>query len=314
MGGIASGRFATDRGTSMSKGLSELRGRVAVITGAASGIGRALARQLRDVGCHLALIDMDADGLARLQQELAAIDDGRRVSMHAADVADKTRMRAVADEVIAAHRTVNLLVNNAGVGYEAAFGQTSLDDWQHVVSVNLWGTIYGCHFFLPHMAKAERAHIVNLSSLFGIVGMAGQTAYCTTKYAIRGFSESLWEELRDTTVGLTVVHPGSVATNIMKTARGDDPQLLKRIADWFEKNAISPEKAAAQIIAAVRKGKPRLLISPEVHFADLVKRLAPVRGNKAIVDLVVRAIGLEDMREKRRRQWQETMVDGEPRD
>ena len=104
----------------MSKGLSELRGRVAVITGAASGIGRALARQLRDVGCHLALIDMDADGLARLQQELAAIDNGRRVSVHAANVSDKTRMRAVADEVIAAHRTVNLLINNAGVGYEAA--------------------------------------------------------------------------------------------------------------------------------------------------------------------------------------------------
>ena len=298
----------------MSKGLSELHGKVAVITGAASGIGRALARQLRDQGCHLALVDVDADGLARLQQEFAPVDGGRRVSVHAADVSDKARMQAVSGEVIAAHGTVNLLVNNAGVGYEAAFPQTSLDDWQHVVSVNLWGTIYGCHFFLPHLARAERAHIVNLSSLFGIVGMAGQTAYCTTKFAIRGFSESLFEELRDTTVGLTVVHPGSVATNIMKTARGDDPELLKRIADWFDKNAISPEKAAAQIIAAVRKGKPRLLISPEVHFADLVKRLAPVRGNKAIVDLVVRAIGLDDMREKRRRQWQETMVDSDPKD
>ena len=298
----------------MSKGLSELHGKVAVITGAASGIGRALARQLRDQGCHLALVDVDADGLARLQQEFAPVDGGRRVSVHAADVSDKARMQAVSGEVIAAHGTVNLLVNNAGVGYEAAFPQTSLDDWQHVVSVNLWGTIYGCHFFLPHLARAERAHIVNLSSLFGIVGMAGQTAYCTTKFAIRGFSESLLEELRDTTVGLTVVHPGSVATNIMKTARGDDPELLKRIADWFDKNAISPEKAAAQIIAAVRKGKPRLLISPEVHFADLVKRLAPVRGNKAIVDLVVRAIGLDDMREKRRRQWQETMVDSDPKD
>ena len=291
-----------------------LAGKVAVITGAASGIGRALARQLRDQGCHLALVDVDADGLARLQQEFAPVDGGRRVSVHAADVSDKARMQAVSGEVIAAHGTVNLLVNNAGVGYEAAFPQTSLDDWQHVVSVNLWGTIYGCHFFLPHLARAERAHIVNLSSLFGIVGMAGQTAYCTTKFAIRGFSESLLEELRDTTVGLTVVHPGSVATNIMKTARGDDPELLKRIADWFDKNAISPEKAAAQIIAAVRKGKPRLLISPEVHFADLVKRLAPVRGNKAIVDLVVRAIGLDDMREKRRRQWQETMVDSDPKD
>lgn len=298
----------------MRKGLAELGGRVAVITGAASGIGRAIALALREEGCHLALVDIDADGLGRLQEELAPDADGPRVSLHVADVADDSRMRAVSAEVIANHGSVHLLVNNAGVAYEAPFPQTGLGDWERVVSVNLWGTIYGCHFFLPHLARADRAHIVNMSSLFGIVGMAGQAAYCTTKFAVRGFSESLWEELRDTTVGLTVVHPGSVATNIMRTASGDDPALLGRLADWFEENAIPPEKAARQIISAVRKGKPRLLITPEARFADWVKRLSPVRGNKAIGDLVIRALGLEDMREKRRRQWQETMVDGEPRD
>jgi short-subunit dehydrogenase len=298
----------------MSKGLSELDGKVSVITGAASGIGRALAIGLWHKGCHLALIDLNEDGLHQLAGELTRNVKGRRVSLHIADVGNKVRMKDVSAEVVEAHQTVHLLINNAGIGYEAAFPQTSLETWEHVMAVNLWGTIYGCHFFMPYLAKAEQAHIVNLSSLFGIVAMAGQTAYSTTKFAVRGFSESLWEELRGTSIGLTVVHPGSVATNIMKTSAGDDPLLMQRLADWFEKNAIPPESAAAQIIAAIEKGKPRLLITPEVVFADCVKRLMPVMGNKIIGDLVIRSLGLEDMREKRRRQWQETMVDGDPKD
>lgn len=298
----------------MSKGLSELDDKVSVITGAASGIGRALAMGLWHKGCHLALIDINEDGLHQLQEELIRSTKGRRVSLHIADVGSKVRMKDVSAEVIETHRTIHLLINNAGIGYEAAFPQTSLEAWEHIMAVNLWGTIHACHFFMPHLAKAEQAHIVNLSSLFGIVAMAGQTAYSTTKFAVRGFSESLWEELRETSIGLTVVHPGSVATNIMKTSSGDDPLLMQRLADWFEKNGIRPEKCAAQIITAIEKGKPRLLITPEVVFADWVKRLMPVVGNKAIVDLVIRTLGLEDMREKRRRQWQETMVEGDPRD
>ncbi len=298
----------------MSKGLSELDGKVAVITGAASGIGRALAMGLWRKGCHLALIDINAEGLQQLQGQLIRTGDARKVSLHVADVSNKQRMREVSAEVVAAHQCAHLLINNAGIGYEAAFPRTSLETWEHVVGVNLWGTIYGCHYFMPHLAKADQAHIVNLSSLFGIVGMAGQTAYCTTKYAVRGFSESLQEELRGTSIGLTVVHPGSVATNIMKTSGGDDPLLMQRLVDWFEQNAIQPEAAAAQIIAAIEKGKPRLLITREAVFADCVKRLLPVFGNKIIGDLVIRTLGLEDMREKRRLQWQQTMVDGDPWD
>ena len=296
----------------MSKGLSDLDGRVSVITGAASGIGRALAVGLWEKGCHLALIDINDEGLHQLQKELVRSDKDRRISLHVADVGNKIRMRDVTDEVVTAHRTVHLLINNAGIGYEAPFPQTSLDAWEHVMAVNLWGTIYGCHFFMPYLAKAEQAHIVNLSSMFGIVGMAGQTAYSTTKFAVRGFSESLWEELRETSIGLTVVHPSAVATEIMKTSAGHDPLLMRRIADWYEKNAMPPEIAARQIIKAIENGKPRLLITPEMKLADFVKRLMPVIGNKAICDLVVRTLGLDDMREKRRLQWQETMVDGEP--
>lgn len=297
----------------MRKGLRHLDARVAVVTGAASGIGRALSIGLWQKGCHLALVDQDEKGLLQLQAGLTK-SSTRRLSTHTADVGDRARMQELAAEVIEVHQAVHLLINNAGVGYEAAFPQTSLDAWERVLSVNLWGVIYGCHFFMPYLAKVEQAHIVNLSSLFGIVAMAGQTAYCTTKFAVRGFSESLREELRTTSIGLTIVHPGSVATNIMKTSDGDDPELMQRLADWFEQHAIPPGKAAAQIISAIEKGKPRLLITPEVVFADWVKRLAPVLGNKAICDLVIRTLGLEDMREKRRQQWQKTMVDGDPCD
>ena len=295
----------------MSKGLRELDRKVAVITGAASGIGRCLAIGLWAKGCHLALVDLDQQGLTRLESELRASSEEGRVSVHVANVADKSRMKCLAEQVVETHTHVHLLINNAGIGYEAAFPQTSLETWEHVMGVNLWGVIYGCHFFMPHLAKVDRAHIVNLSSLLGTVGMAGQSAYCATKYAVRGLSESLWEELRDTSIGLTVVHPGSIATNIMKTSDGDDQQLMERIAAWYDKNAMRPEKAARQIIAAIEKGKPRLMVTPEAYFADYVKRLLPVAGNKAICDLAIRALDVEYMREKRRIQWKKTMVGGE---
>lgn len=292
----------------MRKGIRQLTGKVAVVTGAASGIGRALALGLWEKGCHLALVDLDQDGLATLHFSLSVSNRHQIATTHLADVGDKARMADLAREVVAAHGAVDVLINNAGVGHEAAFPQTSLDDWERIVGVNLWGVIYGCHFFLPHLAKAERGHIVNLSSLFGIVAMAGQSAYCTTKFAVRGLSESLWEELRATSVGLTVVHPAAVATNIMKRARGDDPELMHRLSRWFEQNAISPERAAAQIIRAIEKGTPRLLITPEAAFGDFLKRLMPVAGNKLFGDAVIRAIGVEDMRAKRIAQWRETMV------
>jgi len=298
----------------MRPGLRQLDGRVAVITGAGAGIGRALARGLHAKGCHLALIDLDGQAAQAVATELAEAGAERRITVHPADVADRERMRALASEVAEAHGSLHLLINNAGIGYEAAFPQTSLETWDKVLGVNLWGVIHGCHFFLPHLAKAEQAHIVNMSSLFGYVGMAGQTVYCASKYAVRGLSEALWEELRGTSVGLTVVHPGSIATDIMKTSDGDDPQLMDRLAAWYEDNAMPPHKAAARIIRGVETGKRRLLVTAEAYLADQLRRLFPVAGNKVMNDLVIRGLGLEDMREKRAEQWQRTMVDGWPWD
>ncbi len=296
----------------MSKGLRHFEGRTAVITGAASGIGRELARLLWDRGCGLALVDLDTEGLGALAADLGAGQGGPRISVHTTDVADRAAMRALPAEVIAEHGQVNLLVNNAGIGYEGAFPQTSLETWDQVLGVNLWGVIHGCHVFMPHLARADQGHIVNMSSLFGIVGMPGQTAYSASKFAVRGLSEALWEELRSTTVGLTLVHPGSVATNIMQTSDGDDPELMAYLAAWYEQNAMAPRIAAQRILGAIQKGKPRLLVAREAYLADYIKRLLPVAGNKMVCDLAIRVLGLEHMRAKRSGQWQETMVDRSP--
>jgi NAD(P)-dependent dehydrogenase (short-subunit alcohol dehydrogenase family) len=292
------------------KGIRQLRDNVAVVTGAASGIGRALALGLVEKGCHLALIDMDRDGLAQFVHELGESRGDRRVTTHVANVGERARMRDVAREVVEAHGAAHLLINSAGIAHEAAFPQTSLEDWDRIIDANLWGVIHGCHFFMPHLAKVDRGHIVNLSSLLGIVAMPGQTGYCTTKFAVRGFSESLAEELRATSVGLTLVYPGAVATNIMKRAKGDDTELLQRLSEWYERNAVPPKRVADRIIRAIEKGTPRLRIAPEVFLGDILRRLMPLAGNKLMVDAVIRVLGVEDMRAKRIRQWQETMVLG----
>lgn len=294
----------------MSKGIRQLDGKVAVITGAASGIGRALAFALYNKNCNLALVDMDASGLDAVERALRMVSPRGHLSLHVVNVANKGRMRTLADEVADVHGHIHLLVNNAGAAYEAPFPQTSLDAWERIMGVNLWGVIYGCHYFIPHLARVDRAHIVNLSSLLGMVGIPSQTLYCTSKFAVRGFSEALLEELRATEIGLTIAYPGSVATNIMKMAEGDDAQLLKRLSDWYERNAMSPDRVAARIVAAVEKGKRRVLISRETVFADGLKRLLPVAGNRIISDMVIRVLGLEDVRQKRNLRWRQTMVEG----
>ncbi len=290
-------------------GLPDLTDRVAVVTGAASGIGRALVQGLWSRGCHVAAVDTDAAGLAELHDELAASGRPQRVSCHVADVSDRARMLRLPTEVTAAHGAVHLLVNNAGVSHEAAFAQTDLEDFDRLIGINLWGVIHGCHAFLPWLAKADRAYIVNLSSMLGLVAMAGQTAYGTSKFAVRGFSEALAEELRATSIGVTLVHPGAIATDIMRRSTGDDPELLQRLTRWYQRHAMPPARAAARIIRAVERGTPRLLIGPETILGDLLRRVLPVTGNRIMVDAIIRVLGVEDMRAKRIARWRETMLD-----
>jgi short-subunit dehydrogenase len=295
----------TDRPT--SSGTFPLSGRVAVVTGAANGIGRALTIGLWRRGSHLALVDIDQDALSRVQSELQQAGRGRRLSVHVTDVGDRTQMRRLADDVVAAHGGVHLLINNAGVAHEGPFQRTGLDEWERVLGVNLWGVIHGCHFFLPHLARADRGWIVNLSSLLGVVAMPGQTPYSASKFAVRGFSEALRAELEPTSIGLTVVYPGAVATGIMRRARGDDPDLLRRIDDWYERNAMKPDRVADEILDAVERGSARVIIGPDARFADYITRLMPVAGAALFIRAAIRMLGVGYMRARRMLLWRESM-------
>jgi len=252
--------------------------RVAVITGAASGIGRALALELARRGAHLALVDVSEDALASVAKEAAArapSASGRRITTHVVDVADADAMAALPDAVVAAHGAVHLLVNNAGVSVTGTLEEQSLEDLRWIVGVNFWGVVHGCKFFLPHLRRAGDAHIVNLSSMFGLIGLPTQSSYCATKFAVRGFSEALWAELRGAGIGVTVVHPGGVRTNIVRASRTADPAAKAQMIERFERMAMEPDEVAKRILRAVERGDLRVVICREAVLTDLVKRLLP---------------------------------------
>ncbi len=279
--------------------MHDLSGRVAVITGAASGIGRALAEALHREGCELALVDVQAEALAELATSLPG------ASTHVVDVSDRDAMLALPDQVIAAHGAVHLVVNNAGVSCSKLFEEHTLQDWDWILGINLWGVIYGCHAFLPHLMAADTAHIVNVSSLFGIIGVPTQASYSATKYAVRGLSEVLWEELSHTHVGVTVVHPGGVDTKIVEDGRSSDRADQEHVLRRFKANAISAESAAAQIVAAVKKRQPRLVICKEAVLLDRLKRLFPVWANRFAAEQISKALGLVEVQQERIAEYRE---------
>jgi len=254
--------------------------RVAVVTGAASGIGRALCEALAARGADLALVDLDEEGMAETARRVEAT--GRRASLHRLDVSDAARMQRLPDEVLAVHRAVHLLVNNAGVSVTASFEEQSLEDWEWIVGINFWGVVYGCRSFLPHLRAQDEAHIVNISSLFGLVGIPTQSSYCATKFAVRGLSESLWVELAGGPVGVTCVHPGGVRTRIVRSSRTADVQMKGQLEEFFEKRAMPPERAARAILRAVERRRLRVRIGPESYVGDWIKRAAPELGQRLV--------------------------------
>lgn len=260
--------------------MREFRDRVAVVTGAASGIGRALAGALARRGAHLALVDVSEAGLAEAAGEVRGL--GRKASIHVADVANRARMAALPEEVLQEHGRVSLLVNNAGVSVGGTFDEQSLEDLDWIVGINFWGVVHGCKFFLPHLRREREAHIVNLSSMFGIVGVPSQSSYCATKFAVRGLSEALWVELRDAGIGVTSVHPGGVRTNIVRTSRALDPETRSRTVALFERFGMSPERAAERIVRAVERNKMRVLICREAYLADWLRRLVPTASQRLV--------------------------------
>ena len=256
--------------------MDSLEQKVAVVTGAASGIGRATAIALADAGCRLALVDIDSSGLSETQQGL----DSPRVIPYEVDVSDADAMNQLADEVSSEFGAVHIVVNNAGINVTAGFEQHSLDDFQKIFDVNLWGVIHGCRAFLPHLKRARQGRLVNISSAFGIVGCADQTAYCASKFAVRGLSESLHEELAGTSVGVTVVHPGCIDTDIVRTANIHDDEAAKEIRSFFANYGCPPQTVADRIVDAIRHDRHRVLVTRETYAADIARRLFPTTGNR----------------------------------
>jgi len=250
---------------------------VAVVTGAGSGIGRALARQLAQSGSALALADIDEAGL---QQTVSSLSErGVQLSTHIVDVSDESAVKAFSADVAAKHGRVTLLINNAGVALHGGFQEISLDDLRWLMGINFWGVVYGVKYFMPLLKKEPRAHIVNISSVFGLVAPAGQSAYAASKFAVRGFTEALRHELEGSPVFVSCVHPGGIRTPIARRARlGANTPPGSRdeaIARFDRLTPTMPDAAAARILQGVERREPRILIGRDARQIDLLQRLRP---------------------------------------
>ncbi len=250
---------------------------VAVITGAGSGMGRCLAQQLAARGTSLALSDVNEKALTETNELLVAASG--KISCHVVDVAEEGQVKDFAAAVESKHGRASVLFNNAGVALLGKFEELSLENFRWLMNVNFWGVIYGTNYFLPLLKKEKRAAIVNTSSLLGFVGAIGQSAYCASKFAVRGFTESLAHELKDTNITVSCVHPGFVRTSIAKAAkRGDraDAGLYDESMARFQRIArTAPEVAAAKILNGVENRKTRILIGVDAYFVDVWQRLRP---------------------------------------
>jgi short-subunit dehydrogenase len=261
--------------------MTAIRGAAAAVTGAASGIGRALAIELAARGCDLALADRDEAGLQTVAAEIAKAHS-RKVSVHRVDVGERTGIADFATAAIAAHPSLNILINNAGAALLGNFHEIDQAEMEWLFNINFWGVVHSTRAFLPHLATRPQGHIVNISSIYGIVAPPGQTAYSSAKFAVRGFSESLRHELQvaDSPVRLSVVHPGGVLTNIARNMRMgtgvSDNERRAQAIDWFDQFAgTTPKDAALRIIRGVEKNEPRILIGGDARFLDLLQRFRP---------------------------------------
>lgn len=263
------------------------RGQLAVVTGAGSGIGRCLSQQLAARGADLALCDVNAATLAETAAQLRASGgQGVRLSTHVLDVGDAAAVASLPAAVQAAHAVAGrglALFNNAGVALSGQFSQLTDDEFEWLMGINFRGVVRMSRAFLPMLTAAPQAHLVNVSSVFGFIAPAGQTAYCSAKFAVRGFTDALRHELEATAVRVVCVHPGGIKTNIAHASRQAaaapvDPKLKQVMADGFVQSApTTAEQAAARILQGLDGGELRIRIGSDAVFVDRLARLMPVR-------------------------------------
>ncbi len=266
----------------------DVRGKTAVVTGAASGIGEALALELAARGCHLELVDLREEPLARVAD--AARARGVRVATHVCDMGDKDAVERLGATLAARTPAIDLLINNAGVALGGRVDEVSREDLEWLMNINFYGVANLTRALLPSLLRRPDAHVANVSSVFGLVAPPGQAAYCASKFAVRGWSEALRRELRDSTVGVSVIHPGGIKTSIARHARvaaGADPDDVERGIAQVEKSFITtPEEAARQILAGIERRRARILVGPDARLIEGLERLLPIRNLEVIARLV----------------------------
>jgi short-subunit dehydrogenase len=266
--------------------MTAIPGAAVAVTGAASGIGRALAIELAARGADLALADRDEAGLQSAAAEIATSSTRtgatRKVSLHRLDIGDSEAVTAFAREAIATHPALNIVINNAGVALLGQFHEIDQAQMEWLFNINFWGAVHATRAFLPHLASQPASHIVNLSSIFGIVAPPGQTAYSAAKFAVRGFSEALRHELQmaKSPIRLSVVHPGGIKTNIVRNSRAgsgvtDNERRVQSIERFDAIAQTSAKDAALRIIKGIEKNEPRILIGSDARFMDLLQRFRP---------------------------------------
>ena len=268
--------------------MKNFKNKVAAITGAGSGIGQQLAILLAKQGCHLSLSDINEKGLQQTVELLKPYST-ITVTTKKLDVADREAVKQWAQETVQDHGSVNLIFNNAGVALGSTVEGATYEDLEWIVGINFWGVVYGTKEFLPFIKQTQDGHIINISSLFGLTAQPTQSAYNATKFAVRGFTESLRQELDIEKSGVSslCVHPGGIRTNIAKSAKmsdslnslGMDP--TKSIQNFDKLLRTPPEEAARQILQAVLKDKRRLLIGSDAKILDAFQRLFPTGYQRA---------------------------------
>jgi len=264
--------------------------KVAAITGAASGIGQMLAVNLSAGGCEVAIADIDANGL---QQTSAMVKKQKgKVTIHEVDVARQDSVEHYAADVVKQHGRVDMLINNAGVSLAQSVEDVTYSDFNWLMGINFWGIVYGVKAFLPYLKQQPESHIVNISSVNGFITWPNHAPYCASKFAVKGFTETLWQELRNTNIRVSCVHPGGIRTDIARNTRfykspGNRMTHEQSVKEFDRIAGTSADKAASIIIAGILKNKRRILVGSDAYVLDFLTRLFP----KGFVRLVAAVVG-----------------------